>query len=135
MSKQVFTITPTSRRHIAEQVMNAPEGFRVEIKPMTRSLAQNDLMWSCLGDLSKQVNWLVNGASVKMPDYDWKAVITSGLRQENRIAAGIAGGFVMLGESTSKMGVKKMTEVIDFAHAFGTDHDVKWSPTSLGRYA
>ena len=105
-------------------------GHRVEIsaKKQTRSLAQNSMMWSCLTDLSKQVDWYGN----KLTPDDWKHVLSSTLKKQ-RAVPGIDGGFVVVGLSTSAMTIAEMTELIELAHAFGTQKDVKWSKTSLGR--
>jgi hypothetical protein len=89
-----------------------------------RSLAQNAKMWAMLGDISKQVEWPVNGIMTKLEAEDWKAIFTATVRQEVRMAAGINGGVVMLGRSTSKMSVQEMTDVIEFMHAFCAERDV-----------
>lgn len=136
MEKQIFQLVNEQvRRNAAQAVMNAPANFRVELRERTRSLDQNSVMWSCLTDLSKQVQWPVNGKMEWMTPDEWKDVITASLHQENKIAQGIRGGFVMLGRSTSSMSIKAMVEVIDFCHAFGDEKGVHWRPTSLGRDA
>lgn len=43
----------------------------VEVKPETRSLAQNARLWAMLGDVSKQVNW--HGR--KLSPTAWKHVL------------------------------------------------------------
>ena len=132
--RQVFILAHQQARQRASQaVLQAPENYRVEIRERTRSLDQNALMWSVLADLSKQVLWPVNGVEQRLSPDDWKDIITASLSQENRLAQGIQGGFVFLGKSTSRMTIKEMTELIEFAHAFGAERDVKWSETSLGR--
>lgn len=134
MEKHVIYLTnPLARRNAAHLAATAPDGYRCEIRPKTRTLAQNDIMWSCLTDLSKQVQWPVNGILDWMTPEEWKDVITASLHQENKIAQGIRGGFVMLGRSTSRMGIRAMIEVIEFCHAFGSEKGVRWSATSLGR--
>lgn len=134
--KKVFILSnPMARRNAARACAEAPDGYRVEIRERTRTLSQNDLLWSCLTDLSKQVPWTVNGKKETLTPEEWKALATSALDQEQRMASGLKGGFVMLGKSTSKMGVKKMGELITFLHVIGTEQGVKWSPTSLGRDA
>ena len=50
-----------------------------------------------------------------------------------RVAQGIEGGWVMLGQRTSKMTEAEMSELITLAHAFGDQRGVQWSRTSLGR--
>ena len=134
--KKVFILlNPDIRRNAVRAIAEAPNGYRVEIRERTRSIDQNDLMWSCLTDLSKQVPWTVNGKKETLTPEEWKALATSALDQEQRMASGLKGGFVMLGKSTSKMGVKKMGELITFLHVIGTEQGVNWSPASLGRDA
>lgn len=96
-----------------------------EYRP-TRSLVQNDLMWKMLSDISAQLQWPVDGKLSYLPEEDWKDVLSSGLKKEQRIAQGIAGGFVMLGQRTSKMKVSDMSDLIDLMGAFGAEHGVEW---------
>lgn len=136
MDKQVFDlVSPLVRRNAAHAIANVPDGYRCEIRPKTRTLAQNDLLWSVLTDISRQIQFVVNGELVKVSPEEVKDILTAGLRRETRMAMGIDGGMVLLGQRTSKMTVRQMTELIELAHAFGTQRGVEWSPTSLGRDA
>lgn len=136
MDRQVFILShPLARRNAAHACANAPEGYRVEIKPKTRTLAQNDLLWSILTDISRQVQFVVNGALVNVSPDEVKDILTAGLKRETRMAMGIDGGMVLLGQRTSKMTVRELSELIELAHAFGSERGVEWSPTSLGRGA
>ncbi len=123
--KQIFNLVhPTARQRAVQAVMQAPEGYRVEIKERTRSLDQNALMWELLTSLSKQLQWPINGKMQTLSPEDWKDTLTASLHQENRITQGIRGGFVMLGRSTSKMTVHQMTDLIDLIYAFAAEQDV-----------
>lgn len=125
MSKQVFQLShDTARRNAAHAVMTAAEGYRVTIQPRTRSLDQNSLLWSLLGELSKQLQWPVDGQLVRLQPEEWKHVLSAGLKRHQRVAMGIDGGFVVLGQSTSKMTVAEMTELIELIYAFGAQRDV-----------
>ncbi|ANY17283.1 recombination protein NinB [Bordetella pseudohinzii] len=136
MDKQVFVLShPLARRNAAHACANAPEGYRVEIKPRTRTLAQNDMLWSILTDISRQVEFVVNGALAKLKPEEVKDILTAGLRRETRMAMGIDGGMVLLGHRTSKMTVREMKDLIDLAYAFGNERSVEWSRTSMGRDA
>ena len=133
MNRQIFILShPLARRNAARACAEAPEGHRVEIRPKTRTLAQNDLLWSVLTDISRQVDFVVNGEFVKVSPDEVKDILTASLKRETRMAMGIDGGMVLLGQRTSKMTVRQMTELIELAHAFGTQRGVEWSPTSLG---
>lgn len=92
-----------------------------------RTLDQNALMWSRLADISRQLQWPVNGAMGYLDSEDWKHVITAGLKREQRIAHGIDGGFVILGQFTHKMNKSEMADLITLIEAFGAQHNVVWS--------
>ena len=136
MNKKIYVLShETARRNAVQAVIDAPEGFVVRVEPKTRSLEQNAFMWSVLTDISRQVEFIVNGASVKVSPDEVKDILTAALRRDTRMAMGIDGGMVLLGQRTSKMTVRQMTELIELAHAFGAEKGVRWSPTSIGRAA
>jgi len=110
--------SPQQRLRAIEAVKAAPEHYIVEVKPRTRSLDQNAMLWRLLTIASKSVTWSVNGHEEKLSPEDWKDVFTASLHQEMRIAKGVRGGFVMLGRSTSVMSVSQMTELIEFIYQF-----------------
>ena len=105
----------------------------IEAKPETRTTAQNRMLWSCLTDIAAQVQWPVDGKTQKLDAEEWKHILSAGLKKHQRVAQGIEGGFVMLGQRTSRMTVAEMGELITLAHAFGDERGVQWSKTSLGR--
>lgn len=105
----------------------------MELRMATRSTEQNSILWSILTDLSKQCEWAVDGAMVKLPPEDVKHILTAGLKRHQRMAWGIDGGLVILGQSTSRMTVGEMAELITLGHAVGDERGVRWSRTSLGR--
>ena len=105
----------------------------IEAKHETRTTAQNRMLWSVLSDLSHHVAWPVDGKLQKLDADEWKHVMSAGLAKSQRVAQGIDGGFVILGQRTSRMTVAEMVELITLAHALGDERGVPWSKTSLGR--
>jgi hypothetical protein len=103
----------------------------VTVKTDSRSLAQNRLMWSCLRDLSQQVEW--DGG--RFDEEGWKDLITATIHGQRVVRDLECTGLVSLsrGRSTSDMTIAEMVEVIEYAHAFGDLRGVRWSKTSLGR--
>ena len=95
--------------------------------------AQRRLMWSALSDLSRQVQWPVDGVMQWLDKEDWKYVMSAGLLRYHRFAAGIEGGYVILGMSIRKLSMADAAMLITIIHAFGDERGVKWSRTSLGR--
>lgn len=112
----------------AKPLLLAGHKVRLSLSTETRSTAQNALMWSCLADVARQVEW----HGQRLDEEAWKDMATAALKRQ-RVVPGIDGGFVVLGQRTSKMTIAEMTELIDFLHAFGDERGVRWSQTSLGR--
>lgn len=102
-----------------------PMEVRVGVYKSTRSNEQNALLWLLLDELAMQVDW----HGQRLTAAEWKDVLTAGLRKQ-RAVQGIDGGFVVLGERTSKMTIAQMTELIDLLHAFGAQQGVKFADES-----
>lgn len=86
-----------------------------------RSLEQNRLMWANLEDIAQQVIW----HGLKLDKYEWKDVLTAGLKKQ-KIVPGIEGGFVVIGARTSKMSIAEMNELIELSTMFGAQQGVKF---------
>lgn len=113
---------------IACKLLQFGKSVRVTIEELLpkRSVEQNAKMWAVLTDIAHQVEWHVDGKMQLLPPEDWKDILSAGVKKTQRVAAGVEGGFVMLGQRTSKMRVGEMVELIDFAQWFGDEHGVKW---------
>ena len=101
----------------------------VSIEEEKRSTEQNNTMWSCLTDISKQVEW----HGKRMTAEAWKDFLTAHLQGQELVPNMDGNGFVVIGKgkSTSKMSKAELGAVIDLCHAFGASKDVVWSPTSI----
>ena len=96
------------------------------IKPETRSQAQNRLMWPILQEFSNQLEWPINGHMVKMEPDDWKDVLTAAFKRETvRLAMGLDGGVVMLGQRTSKFTKAEFSEWTEFLYSTAAARGVK----------
>lgn len=96
-----------------------------EAKP-TRTLEQNSRLWALLTDVSRQVQWPVDGRLQHLSPEEWKTIFTAAHTRGQRVAQGIDGGFVMLGSSTSRMSVGDMIELQTLIEAFGAERGVQW---------
>lgn len=117
--------------HWVKAQTTAKKRVQIVAKTESRSLAQNQIMWSCLTDLSKQVEWF----GKRMTPDAWKCWITGHLNGQELHPNMDGSGFISVtkGTSTSDMTIAEMVAVVDLCHAFGADRGVKWSVTSLGR--
>lgn len=104
-------------------------GHRVNITiaEPKRSVEQNARLWAILTDISNQVEWPVDGKLQRLSPEDWKHVISAGLKREQRIAQGMGGGFVILGQRTSKMTKRELSDLMELATAFGIEHGVTFN--------
>lgn len=97
----------------------------VKIEERTRSNDQNAKLWAMLNDISNQVVWY----GKKLNTESWKHVFSAALKKQETVP-GIDGGFVILGQSTSKMKVSEFKDLIELIYAFGAEQGVDWSEES-----
>lgn len=117
--KRVYILAhKEARRRVHEEADNAPDGWVATFSEATRSLEQNAAQWPILEAFSEQLEWPVNGRMTHMTKEEWKDVLTAGFRKEQaRLAMGLDGGVVMLGQRTSKFVKSEFSEWLEFLHA------------------
>lgn len=130
MTKQTYQlrneqILSNAINHLRNTPLNPDKPYFVTIQEATRSLSQNAKLWACLTDISEQVVW----HGQKLSSEDWKHIFTASLKGQ-RSAPGLEGGFVILGQSTSRMTVGELRDLIELINAFGATHGVKFSDES-----
>ena len=126
-SKRIFRLSSDQSRNLAMQaIKNAPQGYIVIIQEPNRTLEQNALQWPILQAFSEQLEWPVNGCMTKLTDEEWKDILTAAFRQEQpRLAQGLRGGVVMLGQRTSKFGKREFSDWADFLFAVAAEKGVR----------
>jgi hypothetical protein len=131
--KRLFVYDPANPRRedvlafACDFIRQAGQRLRIEVGEPKRSLEQNDRMWALLTDISEQVQWPVDGRMQRLSPEDWKHILSAGLKREHRVAQGIDGGFVLLGQRTSKMTKRELSELMELIAAFGAERGVEWS--------
>lgn len=118
----------------AEMKMRALAGddFDVVVSEPKRTACMNSAMWATMADIAAQVEWPHTNEKGEwvislMDSTSWKSVLSAGFERETTMAQGIGGGNVMIGARTSQYSKRKMSELIDFIQAFGSERGVKWS--------
>ncbi|WP_110946484.1 recombination protein NinB [Pseudomonas bohemica] len=103
----------------------------VVIKDEKRPDVSNRKMWAMLRDVSQQVEWY----GKKLSDEDWKHIFSASVEKQ-RAVPGLDGGFVVLGISTRRQSQKWFSDLFEVMHAFGAEHEVRWTQADLwgGRY-
>jgi hypothetical protein len=123
VDKLFYILSHTEARKNAQRaIMEAPDGYIVEIKPNNRTLEQNSLLWGMLTDISRQVDWYGN----KLTQEEWKDVFSASLKKQ-KVVPGLDGGFVVCGQSTSNMSKKEFADLIELMNSFAAERGVVWS--------
>jgi hypothetical protein len=125
--KQVFIVGahPMARRNAVQAVQNAPEGDCVTVGEPTRSLEQNAAQWPILEAFAEQLEWPINGRMSRLTAEDWKDLLSAAFKREQaRVAPGLDGGMVLLGQRTSQFCKKEFSEWLEFLHATAVDRGV-----------
>jgi len=130
MEKQTYLLRNSSVKQncitaIQQLPTDSDRPLQITIQEDTRSLAQNRMLWACLHDVSSQVVWY----GKKLDSESWKHIFSASLKGQETVP-GINGGFVILGQSTSKMRVSEMRDLITIIHAFGAEQNVRFSDES-----
>lgn len=119
--------TRQDRIDASSAVLRATEGQTVEIRDPKRTEEQSALLHVYLGDIAKQLEWFGKKRSVE----DWKCLCVSGHRVAiggaSDVCPGIESEVVQFRKSTTQMGVKELSELIDYVIVFAIDRGVKLS--------
>lgn len=119
--KRVFILAHgEARKRAFNALMEAPDGFAVTISEPTRSLDQNARLWASLSDVSQQVDWY----GKKLSPEDWKNVFTASLKKMEVVPNLDGTGFVALGQSTSRMSKRELSDLLELVYSFGTERGV-----------
>jgi hypothetical protein len=118
---------PEARRRAVAGVMDAPEGYRVEVKPPKRSGEQNDKFHAMCDDIARQAEWL----GKKRTKDQWKVLLVSGhataTKEGSEVVCGLEGEFVNIRESTAQMSKARGSSLIEYTAAWGAMNGVIFS--------
>lgn len=120
MSRQLFALVhPEARRRALEAVRSAPDGMIVEVREKTRSLEANARLWACLNEISNRVVW----HGQKLSPEEWKAVFSAALHRQ-KVVPGLGGGFVVLGQHTSRLTKREFSDLLEIINVFAAERGV-----------
>lgn len=123
MSKIILKLTgPTAKHAACCRIHDAEEGYVMTIAEPNRTLDQNAKLWPMLEDVSSQVEWYGS----RLTKEEWKDVFSASLKKQKAVP-GIDGGFVVCGQSTSKLSKREFSDLVELIYAFGSERGVKWS--------
>ena len=120
-AQQAHQAIQTAWHHAKGWLMASDTRLTLEIRPEKRSDAQNRRLWAMLADISAQVDWY----GQKLTSEEWKDVFSASLKR-TKVVPGLDGGFVVCGQSTSKMTKAEMCELQELMEAFGAQKGVQF---------
>lgn len=120
-AQQAHQAIQTAWRHAKGWLMASDTRLTLEIHPEKRSDAQNRRLWAMLADISAQVDWY----GQKLTSEEWKDVFSASLKR-TKVVPGLDGGFVVCGQSTSKMTKAEMCDMQELMEAFGAEKGVQF---------
>ena len=110
--------------------------FCINITDVIRGIQQNRKIWPLFKDLADQKEF--NGALIT--NEDWKHILVSGWAfvekgVSPRIFMGLENEVVTFNKySTSKMGKRDFSSLIEYVYAYGTTEGVVWSEKACASY-
>lgn len=130
MEKQTFFLRNEQvRRNLIDAINKLPlndhHPLTVRITDFDRTLLQNSMFHALCGDVARQSVWMQQART----PVQWKTLFVSGHAVATGLGAdvvpGLEGEFCNIRESTAKMGIKRMTSLIEYSTAWSVGNGVK----------
>ena len=125
MRKYFILTHDTARANAKKAITESPDGYAVEIKPITRSLAQNAKLHALITDIAKTLDW----AGARRDVETWKRLLTAAwLRARGEpiemLPALDGHGVDIVFRKTSELTVNEMIELIEYIQAWAVDKNI-----------
>jgi hypothetical protein len=120
----------TARQRASQAVLDAPEGFVVEIGPETRTQAQNRLFWPLVDDIRLQ-----NSDMAKFSPDQVKLRFLNALDSEMQFLPELwGGGMFAVGQRSSTLSKRDFSLLVELVFKWGAENDICWSRKALDSY-
>jgi hypothetical protein len=108
--------------------LNAGQRLVVEIKPETRSNAENNLLHALIDEIARKLEW----AGKKRDPEIWKRLLVAAWCRVHgesvEILPALDGhGVDIVPARTSKLSRKECADLIEYVYAFGADQGIEWA--------
>lgn len=118
------TVILRGNRETAHRMVDAaPMGAVLNIRPATRSTAQNSRMWAMLSDVSR-----AKPEGRELTPEVWKSIFMHALGHAQRFEMALDGnGVVPVGFRSSRLTKEQMGDLMEVIAEYGARHNVRWS--------
>lgn len=125
MRKYFILAHNVARSNAKIAIDESPDGYAVEIKPITRSLAQNAKLHALISDIARTLEW----AGTKRDVETWKRLLTAAwLRARGEpiemLPALDGHGVDIVFRRTSELTINEMIELIEYIQAWAVDKNI-----------
>ena len=121
MRRTITVRAESDRIKLGRWVDRVPFGWRVEFKQPTRSLEQNDRLWSLLAIIAKSAR--INGMAYE-PD-QWKMMFMKAMGKEAQFLPTLDGlQFFPTGFRSSDLSVKEMSDLQTLIEAYAAEQGI-----------
>lgn len=123
MNGHTVILSDDLQRQKAKKLIDAaPVNAVINVKEAKRTLDQNALMWSLLGELSRaKPQGRVHG-----PD-TWKLLVMHACGHTCQFEHGLDGQPFPAGFASSRLTKSQMSDLIEFIYSYGTEHGVRFN--------
>mgnify|MGYP006921374484 FL=1 len=116
--------TQADRDKASRWCQGVATGSKVVFHGPARTLPQNDLFWSCMGDVSRQHEY----HGLKLSPEDWRTLFMDALDREARMVPNLDGdGLISLGRSSSALSKEEFSNLISTVFEWGNRNGIEWS--------
>lgn len=130
-AKQTFRlVSPQVRQRAARAVLDAPDGYAVQIGPETRTQAQNRLFWPLIADIRAQSPDMARFT----PD-QVKLRFLNALDSEMQFLPELwGGGMFAVGQRSSTLSKRDFSLLVELVFKWGAENGIRWSDKSRFTY-
>lgn len=120
IGQTVILRSPASREGAKRLVDLAPEGAVLNIRPATRTSAQNARMWAMLSEISR-----AKPEGRELTPEVWKSLFCHALGHAQRFEMALDGrGVVPVGFRSSRLTKEQMGDLMEMISEYGARHNV-----------
>ncbi len=128
MTGQTIILATRAHRQRAHALIDAaPEYAVVNVRPESRTGAQNDKMWAELSDIAR-----AKPQGRNHPPHVWKALVMDMAGCKPIWEPSLDGqGVVCVGYKSSRLNKQEMSDVIEAMNSYAAEHGIELSETAL----
>lgn len=121
--KWEYVLDEGVRADTLKLIREAPAGWRITVEEEGYTDLQRMKFNAMCGDLARQVLW----DGERLRPVEWKNWLTAAAKQQRMVRGLEPGTIVFVGEGLGRKAKAEVSDLIELAYWFGTQHGVTWS--------